>query len=53
MRSERQKVDEIIRKRMSLNPEQGFQSLNSGLEGDAQEVDLDIGDQEEISMGSQ
>lgn len=27
MRSERQKVDEIIRKRMSLNPEAGFQSM--------------------------
>lgn len=44
MRSERQKVDEIIRKRMSMNPEMGFLSLNSGVDADAYEVDVDMGD---------
>lgn len=36
MRSERQKVDEIIKKRMSLNPEIGFQSDS------AQEIELEV-----------
>ena len=29
MRSEKQKVDEILRKRMSMNPEMGFQQTGS------------------------
>ena len=44
MRTERQKVDEIIKKRMSLNPEMGFQQSDT-----VQEVELE---EEVLSAGN-